>query len=82
MKRNSDHFRSNIENAKINYAISEAEEILDAVWSNNDSNYDHGAVIFSLFVDCIHYLTLMGWSEQELVNEVFNHSEDPLEDEE
>lgn len=81
MKKNSDHFRTNIENARINFAMNEADKILDDVWSNNNPNYDHGAVIFSLFIDCIHYLTLMGWTERDLINEVFDHSEDPMEEE-
>jgi hypothetical protein len=78
--KKSDHFQKNIRDAELNLAMAEADRITDAVWATDRDNYDHGGVIFSLFVNCIHYLTLIGWTERELINEVFEHSEEPMED--
>ena len=80
--KKTDHFKNNIQQAEINFAMSEADRICDEVWSTEQDNYDHGAVIFSLFINSIHYLTLLGWTERELINEIFEHSEDPIKDEE
>jgi hypothetical protein len=33
------------------------------------------AVLFAVMTSCIGYLHLEGWSEQQLVNEVFDHCE-------
>jgi len=52
-----------------------AEEIFDDVFEREEDNYEPGTVIFSLFVNSIHVLHAMGWTTQELVNEVFNHAD-------
>jgi hypothetical protein len=33
------------------------------------------AIIFSIMTNCIVHLHIMGWTERELINEVFNHCE-------
>lgn len=61
---------------EINQAIEKASDIIDQIFEDEDSeDYDPGLVVFSLFCHATHVLHDMGWTTQDLVNEVFNHSE-------
>jgi hypothetical protein len=43
-------------------------------------NFDFSATVFTLFVYCIHILSEAGWSSQELVKEVLNHTSEHEDD--
>ena len=38
-------------------------------------NYDYGATVFSLFVNCVHILRESGWETDHLVDELLAHTE-------
>jgi uncharacterized protein YozE (UPF0346 family) len=63
--------------AAIQRGIEVAEEIFDDVFEKEEPNYDPLSVVFSLFVNSIHVLHDCGWTTQELVNEIFNHTHIP-----
>jgi len=50
---------------------------LDDLWAKENKvlSFDYTASVFSLFVHSIQILSNSGWSTQELLNEVLNHSE-------
>jgi hypothetical protein len=54
-----------------------AEEALDLLWAKENTvlSFDYTAAVFSLFVDAINILSNSGWTTQELLQEVVNHSE-------
>jgi hypothetical protein len=54
----------------INTAIKEGDEI---VLDEHDPR--RTSIVFSIMTNCIVHLHMMGWSEQQLVNEVFDHCE-------
>ena len=56
-------------------SVQIADEIIDGLFENSDSDFDPIAVMFNLFIASIHYLHQAGWTTQELVNEVFNHAD-------
>lgn len=61
---------------EVDQAIDKASSILDQVFEDDDDEgYDPALVVFSLFCHSVHMLHDMGWTTQDLVNEVFNHSE-------
>lgn len=66
----------------INHSTDIANLIIEGIFTREEPNYDPATTMFSLFIGCIHHLHWMGWSTQELVNEVFNHAEEPIEDDE
>jgi hypothetical protein len=53
-----------------------AEEALDLLWAKENTvlSFDYTAAVFSLFVDSINILSNSGWTTQELLQEVVNHS--------
>ena len=63
----------------IEYGIAYADTVFiklledHPVLDENDHRSD--SIIFSLMTSCIQRLHLRGWSEKELVNEVFDHCE-------
>ena len=63
----------------INIAIAEGDEIffkiLDEHPPLDQDDPRRTAMIFSIMTNCIVHLHLMGWSERELVKEVFDHCE-------
>ena len=54
-----------------------ADEALELLWSkeNKVMSYDYTSAIFSMFVYSINILSNSGWTTQELLEEVVNHSE-------
>ena len=50
---------------------------LDELWAKENKvlSFDYTASVFSLFVYSIQILTNSGWTTQELLDEVVNHSE-------
>jgi len=53
-----------------------ALEALDSLWAKENKvlSFDYTASVFSLFVYSVGILTKSGWTTQELLNEVVNHS--------
>ena len=35
--------------------------------------YDHGAVVFAMFISCIHILIQYGWTKEQLIDDVHIH---------
>jgi hypothetical protein len=54
-----------------------AQEALEQLWQHEgtDLDFDYTSAVFSLFVNCIHTLTESGWTTDELIREVIDHSE-------
>ena len=54
-----------------------ADEALELLWAKENTvlSFDYTAAVFSLFVDSINILSNSGWSTQELLQEVLDHSE-------
>ena len=54
-----------------------ADEALELLWAKENTvlSFDYTAAVFSLFVDAINILSNSGWTTQELLQEVLNHSE-------
>jgi hypothetical protein len=53
-----------------------AEDAMALLWSKEGrtEKFDYTAAVFSLFIDCIHVLSSSGWSTENLLDEVFDHS--------
>ncbi len=62
--------------------IEEANNSLEKLFEKEgvELDYDFSATVFSLFVQCVHILTNSGWTTEELINEVIDHSEEDQED--
>jgi hypothetical protein len=62
--------------------IEEANNSLEKLFEKEgvELDYDFSATVFSLFVKCVHILTSSGWTTEELINEVIDHSEEDQED--
>ena len=54
-----------------------AEDALGLLWSmeGRKEKFDYTGAVFSLFTSCVHVLTNSGWTTEELLNEVMDHSE-------
>ena len=54
-----------------------ADDAMALLWSmeGRKEKFDYTAAVFSLFVDCVHVLTNSGWTTENLLDEVMNHSE-------
>jgi hypothetical protein len=54
-----------------------ADDALEALWEKEDSvlNFDFTASVFQMFIKSIHILTSSGWSTEDLVDAVYDHSE-------
>lgn len=63
---------------------AEAEKVLEGLYNKEDTEleFDYTATVFSLFVHSIHILTASGWTTEELINEVLDHSEEGITDSE
>jgi hypothetical protein len=63
----------------INTAIKEGDEIFFKILDEHPVLDEHDprrtSIVFSIMTNCIVHLHMMGWSEQQLVNEVFDHCE-------
>lgn len=59
----------------IDRSTTVAVEIVNNIFDKENPDYDPSAVMFSLFVGALQHLHYAGWTTQELVNEVFNHTE-------
>ena len=55
----------------------EADSVIDELAEKQDIvlNFDFTATIFSLFVSSIQILSTSGWSTEDLLNEVLNHTQ-------
>jgi hypothetical protein len=53
-----------------------ADDAMALLWSmeGRKQKFDYTGAVFSLFVDCIHVLSSSGWTTQDLLNEVMDHS--------
>lgn len=54
-----------------------AEEAIGQLWDKEDTElkFDFTAAVFSLLIKSIGILSRSGWTTEELVDEVYNHSE-------
>lgn len=53
-----------------------ADKIMDDLLEREgEIDFDYTAVVFSLFINSIHILKNSGWSTEELIGEVVEHSE-------
>ena len=61
----------------LNVCDEEADAALDDLFGKEGKvpNFDFTASVFTLFVNSIHILTQSGWTTEDLLNEVMNHSE-------
>ena len=61
----------------IKIAIAEGDEIFFDILDEHPVLDEHDprrlAIVLSIMTNCLVHLHLHGWSEQELVNEVFDH---------
>jgi len=55
----------------------EAELVLDELLAKEGEvyHYDFIATVFSLFINSIHILQAAGWEPEELIQEIYNHSD-------
>ena len=55
----------------------EADAVITDLYEKdgNLENFDFTATIFSLFVNSIHILNNSGWSTEDLVEEIYTHTE-------
>lgn len=61
-------------------AADALDVLVDA--QNEVEMFDFATGCLCLFIECVHILTSAGWTEQALVNEIFEHSEqhrEPIE---
>lgn len=54
-------------------AADALDVLVDA--QNEVEMFDFATGALCLFIECVHILTAAGWTEQSLVNEIFEHSE-------
>lgn len=72
-------FNDNIENAQIQYNASLGdyawEHLIDYMreFEEEDANADLTAMMFSIFVYSIQHLHNAGWTEEQLIQEVWDH---------
>lgn len=61
----------------INKSGEKATELLHQLHAmeGKELDFDYTAAVFSLFVDCVHILTASGWTTEDLLQEVVDHSE-------
>jgi hypothetical protein len=61
----------------INKSSEKAAELMEKLYEleGQELDFDYTAAVFSLFVDCIHTLTQSGWTTDDLLREVIDHSE-------
>ena len=61
----------------INKSSEKATELLEELHAleGKELDFDYTAAVFSLFVDSIHILTQSGWTTEDLLREVVDHSE-------
>ena len=54
-----------------------AEAILDDLWEKEGKvvNLDYFSTVFALFAETVHHLTAAGWSTEELICAVIEHSD-------
>ena len=53
-----------------------ADDIMNDLYKREgEIDFDYTAVVFSLFINSIHILRNSGWSTDELIKEVVDHSE-------
>jgi hypothetical protein len=54
-----------------------ADEALEKLYEKEgkELKFDYTAAVFSLFVSAIHTLTVSGWSTEDLIAEVIDHSD-------
>jgi hypothetical protein len=67
----------NKEDNLIKIAIDEGDNIFSEILDNNPEldkdDPRQTAIILSILTNCIVHLHLRGWTERELINEVFDH---------
>lgn len=61
----------------IDVCASVAADALDVMVEAQDEveMFDFATSALCMFIECVHILTAAGWTEQALVNEIFEHSE-------
>lgn len=61
----------------IDVSQAAAEAAIDSLRGQQGTviNFDFAAAIFSTFVETVHILTASGWTTEDLICEVVNHSE-------
>jgi|688.fasta_scaffold13108_7 hypothetical protein len=64
--------------------IQEANDALEKLYEKEgvELDFDFTATVFSLFVNCIHILTESGWTTNDLISEVIDHSTEDIDEEE
>lgn len=63
---------------------SEAEKAINKLYKKQGKliNFDFSTTVFTLFVYCMHILVSAGWSTEELIDEVINHTQGPDDEDE
>ena len=56
---------------------AQAEDIIDELWEKEGKviNLDFYSTVFSLFAETVHVLTQSGWTTEDLVAAVIDHSD-------
>ena len=69
----------NIENNLIEYGIEYADRVFVKLLEDHpvldDNDHRSDSIMLCMMTNCIQRLHLRGWTEQELINEVFDHCE-------
>lgn len=54
----------------------EADKLMEELYEKEGKvpNFDYTTAVFSLFINSIHTLSNSGWTTEELLQEVLNHS--------
>ena len=56
----------------------EADKVLEELYEKEGKvlNFDYTSAVFALFIHSIHTLSNSGWTTEELIQEVLNHSDE------
>lgn len=55
----------------------EADKVMEELYEKEGTvpNFDYTSAVFTLFINSIHTLSNSGWTTEELIQEVLNHSD-------
>ena len=62
--------------------IEIANDTLEKLYEKEgvELDFDYTATVFSLFVNCVHVLSRSGWTTNDLISEVIEHSDEDIDD--
>jgi len=68
-----------VEDATIDFGLDEGDRIFNAILDDypelDENDHRRSSIMLNLFTQTAQYLHVAGWTEKELVNEVFDHCE-------